>query len=242
MLMKNRTILGLVCILLAVTVMFGVAPVVNRLAAQKVQIVRVTRDIPQGTQITAADVAAVEVGGYNLPKSVLKDTRAVTGKYAACDIKSDDYLLPSMLTGTADSAGDVLNTLDGTEQAVSVSISDFACGLSGKLKNGDIVSVIVTQNKATSIPRELTYVRVVTTTTSKGSDEDKQAASKDGTADQPSTVTLLVNAEQAKLLAGYDADSNTKVHISLVYRGDAKTARKFLDAQAAVFKSGVTAK
>lgn len=240
--MKNRTVLGLLCILLAVTVMFGVAPVVNRLAAQKVQIVRVAKDIPQGTQITSADVTAVEVGGYNLPKTVIKDTKAVIGRYAGCEIKADDYLLPTMLSSTADSAGDVLDTLDGSEQAVSISLSDFACGLSGKLKNGDIVSVIVTQDKATLIPRELTYVRVVTTTTSKGSDADDQTASKDGTTDPPSTATLLVNAAQAKLLAGYDADSNTKLHLSLVYRGNAQTAQRFLDAQAAVFKSGVSVK
>lgn len=122
--MKNRTVLGLLCILLAVTVMFGVAPMVNRLAAQKIQIVRMIKDVPQGELITAGDVTTVEVGGYNLPKTVIRDTGAVVGKYADCEIKADDYLLPSMLSSTADSAGNVLNTLDGSEQAVSISIAD----------------------------------------------------------------------------------------------------------------------
>jgi pilus assembly protein CpaB len=230
--MKNRTILGIICIVLAVTVMFGIAPIVNKLASQKTEIVRVTKNITQGQQITAEDIKAIEVGGYNLPDSVIKSAKSVIGKYAACDIKADDYLLPSKLTDNADSANDVFKTLNGTQQAISITIQNFAGGLSGKLKNGDIVSILVTEEKKTAIPAQLTYVKVITTTTANGSDKNEVTKNKDGTYDLPSTVTLLVNPEQAKLLAGYEV--NAKLHIALVYRGDAQTAEKFLKAQSNV--------
>ena len=50
---------------------------------------------------------------------------------------------------------------------------------------------------------------------------------------QPVTVTLLVNNEQAELLAFYEKVAD--MHIVLEYRGDSETAQKYLDAQNKVF-------
>jgi pilus assembly protein CpaB len=47
-------------------------------------------------------------------------------------------------------------------------------------------------------------------------------------------VTLLVNPEQAKMLVEYDHTG--VIHADLVYRGDSKTAQKFLDAQDLYFE------
>lgn len=52
----------------------------------------------------------------------------------------------------------------------------------------------------------------------------------------PSTVTLLVNEVQARLLA--NREINGKVHLALVYRGEEAKARQFLDAQDKVLKGG----
>lgn len=237
--MKNRTILGIVCIVLAIAVMFGAAPLVNTLTAGKVGIVRVTRDIPQGKCITAEDVAMVEVGKTGLQDNAVTDAKAVVGKYAACDMKAGANVLSSYLADTADSADDVFRTLDGSKQAMSITIGSFADGLSGKLKNGDIVSVIVTQEKETVIPAELTYVKVITTTTAEGTDKDELQQNEDGTYELPSTVTLLVNPVQAALLAGYEVSG--EMHLSLVYRGEEATANRFLQAQDKVFQTEVEA-
>lgn len=236
--MKNRTILGIVCIVLAIAVLFGAAPLVNTLTSGKTGIVRVTKDIPQGKIITAEDVAVVEVGKTGLQENAIKDMKAVIGKYAACDVRAGTNLLSSYLSDTADSAEDIFRTLDGNKQAVSVTIGSFAGGLSGKLKNGDIVSVIVTdKEKKTGVPAELTYVKVITTTTAAGMDKDELQQNEDGTTELPSTVTLLVNKTQATLLAGYEAEGD--MHLSLVYRGDEASANKFLEAQEQVFQTEV---
>lgn len=232
--MKNRTILGIICLVLAIAVMFGAAPLVNVMTAGKVEVVRFRRDVPQGTRITAEDVAVVEVGKTGLQDNTVKELKSVEGKYAACDIKAGANVLLSHLADTADSADDVFRTLDGSKQAMSVTIGSFAEGLSGKLKNGDIVSIIVTQEKKTVIPTELTYVKVITTTTAEGTDKDALRQNENGTYELPSTVTLLVNPTQATLLAGYEASG--KMHLSLVYRGDEATANQFLRAQEKVFQ------
>ena len=53
---NNRTIIGIVCIVLALVVTFGVSPLVNRISDQKTDIVRVKNTIERGQQITANDL------------------------------------------------------------------------------------------------------------------------------------------------------------------------------------------
>ena len=234
--MKNRTIIGIVCIVLALILTFAIAPLVNKMAESKVDIVRMKQDVVQGHQISENDVEVVKVGGYNLPADVIKKKENVVGRFATTDLKAGDYLLPSKLTNTSDKANDVFRTLNGDKQAISITIQTFAGGLSGKLQNGDIVQLVVYRNSTakTFIPGALTYVKVITTTTAEGADKDELTVNEDGTYELPSTVTLLVNQAQAKLLVEYE--NSGRIHADLVYRGDEATAQMFLDAQDDYFK------
>lgn len=234
--MKNRTIIGIVCIVLALILTFAIAPLVNKMAESRVDIVRMKNDVIQGHQISENDVETVKVGGYNLPANVILKKESVVGRFATTDLKAGDYLLPSKLTDTSDKAADVFRTLTGDKQAISITIQTFAGGLSGKLQNGDIVQLVVFENAQTKahIPAALTYVRVITTTTADGADKDELTVNEDGTYELPSTVTLLVNQTQAKLLVEYE--NKGRIHADLVYRGDEATAQKFLDAQDDYFK------
>ena len=234
--MKNRTIIGIVCIVLALILTFAIAPLVNKMAESKVDIVRMKQDVVQGHQISENDVEVVKVGGYNLPADVIQKKENVVGRFATTDLKAGDYLLPSKLTNTSDKANDVFRTLNGDKQAISITIQTFAGGLSGKLQNGDIVQLVVYRNSTakTFIPGALTYVKVITTTTAEGADKDELTVNEDGTYELPSTVTLLVNQAQAKLLVEYE--NSGRIHADLVYRGDEATAQKFLDAQDDYFK------
>ena len=130
----------------------------------------------------------------------------------------------------------MFHTLDGKKQAISITISSFAGGLSGKLANGDIVSLVIFENETSkaTIPGGLTYVKVITTTTAEGFDKDEVTPNEDGTYELPTTLTLLVNPEQAKMLVEYE--NRGVIHADLVYRGDSKTAQKFLDAQDLYFE------
>ena len=56
---------------------------------------------------------------------------------------------------------------------------------------------------------------------------------EDGSYSLPSTVTVLANAEQAKLLATYE--ENATIHVAFVYRGDKKVTDQFLAVQDAYF-------
>ena len=234
--MKNRTIIGIVCIVLALVVTFAVAPLVNKLSDSRTDIVRLKNDIVQGHMIQESDIEVVTVGSTGLPTNIITKEEAVVGKFAACDLKANTDLLQSMISDKSDSADDVFHTLDGKKQAISITISSFAGGLSGKLENGDIVSLVIFENETNeaTIPGGLTYVKVITTTTAEGFDKDELTPNEDGTYELPTTLTLLVNPTQAKMLVEYE--NRGVIHADLVYRGDSKTAQKFLDAQDLYFE------
>lgn len=229
--MKNRTIIGIICMVLAVAITFLISPVVNNLTSDTTRVIRLAKDVKQGSPITDEDIEVVKVKTDTKPKGIIVKKNEVIGKYAASNLFAGDYFTKAKLSGEANTADDVFATLDGSKIAVSVTIDTFAAGLSGKLQNGDIISLIVTPKGETEsvIPAELKYVKVVTTTTSGGIDNDSVVKNEDGSYELPSTITVLVNERQAKLLALYE--KNADMQVALVYRGDKKTANKFLAKQ-----------
>ena len=232
---RNRTVIGVLCILLALIICFGITPLFSRSASEKTEIVRVTKDIKEGDEITAEMVQTVEVGAYNLPQNLMTDKKEVVGKYATADLAAGDYILSSKLSAVPAAENAYLYNLDGTKQAISVTIKSFATGLSGKLESGDIVTVIVAdyQGKGeTAIPPELQYVEVISVTASSGYDANTGEMVDEK--ELPSTVTLLVTTEQAKVLAELEQDS--ELHLALVYRGTPENAAKFIAAQDALIE------
>lgn len=232
---RNRTVIGVLCILLALIICFGVTPLFSRSASEKTEIVRVTMDIKEGDEITAEMVQTVEVGAYNLPQNLMTDKKEVVGKYATADLAAGDYILSSKLSAVPAAENAYLYNLDGTKQAISVTIKSFATGLSGKLESGDIVTIIVAdyQGKGeTAIPPELQYVEVISVTASSGYDANTGEVVDEK--ELPSTVTLLVTTEQAKVLAELEQDS--ELHLALVYRGTPENAAKFIAAQDALIE------
>ena len=233
---RNRTVIGVLCILLSLVICFGVTPLFTRSASEKAKIVRVTADIGEGEQITADMIQTVDVGAYNLPANIMTEKNDVVGKYATADLKVGDYILSSKLADEPAAENAYLYNLDGTKQAISVTIKSFATGLSGKLESGDIVSVIVADYEdsgETIIPAELQYVEVISVTASSGYDANTGRELGDEK-ELPSTVTLLVTVEQAKVLAGLEQDS--ELHLALVYRGTSENAAKFIEAQDALIE------
>lgn len=233
---KNRTVVGVLCILLSLLICFGLTPLFNQSVSQKAEIVRVVRPIRAGDEITADMVQTAEVGGYNLPEDVIRQKESVVGKYASADLAVGDYILGAKVSDVPAADNAYLYSLDGTQQAMSITIKSFSTGLSGKLQSGDVVSVVAPDYKKqgqTVIPPELKYVEVISVTASSGYDANTgEAPSEEDERELPSTVTLLVTPEQSRVLAELEAEG--KLHLTLVYRGTKENAAKFLAVQAEV--------
>jgi len=237
-LLKNRIVVGLFCVILSLIICFGLTPMFNNALTSTVSIARVSADIKKGEQITDKMLTTVEVGGYNLPAAIVYEAADVTGKYANADLYKGDYILESKLSDTAMLKNEYLSGLNGENRAISITITSFAAGLSGKLEQGDIVTLIAGragETRETLIPPELQYVQIIATTLKDGTDSDALVNDDNGgDTGLASTITVLVSPEQARLLT--ELEQGGGLHAALVYRGDSETARKFLDAQAAVLE------
>ncbi|MBF4692285.1 Flp pilus assembly protein CpaB [Fusibacter ferrireducens] len=233
--LRNRTVLGIASIVLSLIICFGLTPLFNRAISEKVSVVRVTENIQKGELITKKVVETVEIGGYNLPDSVLRQDENIIGKYALTELHAGDYILNSKISNKPLENYEYLSEFDGSERAISVSIKSFAAGLSGKLEQGDIVTLMASDfgdMRETVSPVDLQYVEVLAVTAGTGLDTDEyeidqEAIEKDK--ELPSTITLKVTNEQAMRLAEMEAKG--KIHVIFVYRGTKENADKFLDEQ-----------
>lgn len=235
--LKNRIVLGLICIVFSLLICFGITPMFNDALKSKVTLVRVTSEIKVGDQITDKMVTSVEAGGYNLPSNVIYKIEDVVGKYANADLYKGDYILKSKLSDTPMLRNAYLNKLNGENRAISVSIKSFASGLSGKLEAGDIVTLIaadVGSQRETLVYPELQYVEIIATTGSSGSDQNVQERGDGEEEELASTITVLAAPEQARLLA--ELEQTGKLHTALVFRGESSQAQKFLDEQVLVLE------
>ena len=234
-LLKNRTLIGALCIILSLLICFGLTPLFNSAMSAQTDITRVKSDIKKGELISPDKLEIVTVGSHNLPANIIAGKDKIAGKYALADLQKGDYVLTTKLSDTPLAEFEYLSTLDGTKQAMSVTIKSFAAGLSGKLEAGDIVTLIASDygdRRETSIPPELKYVYVLAVTA--GSGNDKEYANGNGNSEDeerelPSTITVLVHPAQAELLA--DLEAKGRIHAALVYRGDKAQAQKFLSVQ-----------
>ena len=68
--MKNRTIIGIVCMILSVAMTFAIAPVVNRLTSDTTTVVRLKQEVGRGTKITEDQVETVKVKTDRIPITV----------------------------------------------------------------------------------------------------------------------------------------------------------------------------
>ena len=218
--MKNRTAIGIVCIILAVAVTFVVSPLVNNISDKKTEVVRFVADVSHGTEIKDTDVEIVKISNSALPEKVIKDKKSVVGKFATADIFKGDFATESKVTDNANTANDVMASLKGDKVAMSITINSFAGGLSGKLENGDIVSIYVTdKDNHTEVPASLKYVKVITTTTSGGIDEN-DVLKVDGNLALAWSKSLEFTVERSgKTLVGSAASGEGLVN---VYRGTGK--------------------
>ena len=92
-LLKNRTVLGVLCIVVSLLICFAVTPLVNAGLSQKTTIVRFVKDVKAGEEIKKGMLQEVEVGGYNLPENVLRSITEAEGKYLTADVYAGDYIV-----------------------------------------------------------------------------------------------------------------------------------------------------
>ena len=209
--LKNRTLIGIVLIVAAIGLCFGISPLFNTILASKTTIIRLKQDIPQGVQITGSMLEAVEVGTMNLPADMQNDPKKIIGKYSVTAMFAGDSFNDKKLSDTIDTSDSLLRQLKPNETAMSVTVKSLANGLSGKLQQGDIIQIVsVDEDDKAQIFEELQYVEVLATTSDKGSDNTYNDGEVNANAEDEeeqslyATVTIILQdraqAQNAKTL------------------------------------------
>jgi pilus assembly protein CpaB len=236
--LKNRTLIGIILIVIAIALCFGITPLFSKILEQKTTVIRLKEDIPQGAQIQTSMLEAVEVGTLNLPQDMIYDPAEIIGKYTVSAMFVGDTFSPSKLSDTIDTSDTLLRQLDVNETAMSVTVRSFANGLSGKLQTGDIIQIISVDEENDDeaiIYDELQYVEVLATTADNGSDDTYNADEVNYTEDDDdeqslyATITVICQ-DRAQALKLAECE-NTTLHAVFVCRGDSERKEDYLQAQ-----------
>lgn len=238
--LKNRTLIGIVLIVIAIGICFGISPLFSKLLDSKTNIVRLKNDVEQGTQITSGMLEVVEVGTLNVPGNTITDPTLIVGKYTVTAMFKGDTFITEKLTDVVDNSDSLLRQLKPNETAMSVTIRSFANGLSGKLQQGDIIQIVSVDDDddTATVYDELQYVEVLTTTASNGSDDVYQdgkvneGATDDGDDEENelyATVTVVLQ-DRAQALRLAECE-NTSLHAVFICRGNDELKEECLKAQ-----------
>lgn len=227
--LNNRLVFGILSLVLAVVISFVVLPVIARQTSGKTEIVRITKPVFKGEQITSDNAEVVEVGGYNLPYNIAHSMDDVKGLYVTADLTKGDYILTSKVSNVPISSDVALNDIPSGKVAISLTVKTLASGLSDKLQPNDIIRIYHFLDKATEVP-ELRFVKLLSVTDADGINVDNtRKPAEDEQPQQSATITVLATPEQARIITELENDG--VAHVALISRNNPKLAEELLDSQ-----------
>lgn len=226
---KNRFVVGVICLSLAVIIGFVLVPFVNNLTKNTVEVVRAKTDITMGTQLTEDMLEMVEVGKINLPHDTATDIKQVVNMFAEVDLRTGDIILTSKVKDKLVLPENKIRQMKKGEASYTIKIGSSYLS---KLYPNDIVTfdTFDSEGNVVHVP-QLQYVSVITTTTAEGVDILQHGqVNKDGSPLVPDTITFIMTKEQIDKLMYLEKNSGFK--LSLRYRGeDMDRINELLDEQ-----------
>lgn len=228
--LKNRIFLIILCLILAAVTSFVLLPKLYKDKGATMMVLRAAVDIPAGIKIEDKHLVMVEAGKYGLPDNLINDKSQVIGKVSKTTIIKGDYLFSEKIGEfIVDERLDRISVEN--KRLVTVSVPSIAAGLSSHLLAGDIVTVAVFMEKASSgddispqviLYPELHNLEVYSVENARTQDtaqvREQQSESPSPSGDPtPKAVTLIVTETQAQKLI--QAEYTGKLHIIFEKRG-----------------------
>lgn len=228
--LKNRIFLIILCLILAAVTSFVLLPKLYKDKGATMMVLRAAVDIPAGIKIEDKHLVMVEAGKYGLPDNLINDKSQVIGKVSKTTIIKGDYLFSEKIGEfIVDERLDRISVEN--KRLVTVSVPSIAAGLSSHLLAGDIVTVAVFMEKASSgddispqviLYPELHNLEVYSVENARTQDtaqvREQQSENPSPSGDPtPKAVTLIVTEAQAQKLI--QAEYTGKLHIIFEKRG-----------------------
>lgn len=149
---RNKFVIGLLCIAIGVTVGFVLLPRSQESEIAMTQAVRLQTDVEAGTRLEAGMLETVKVPSASVPGGAHAAPEFFLGRYAATSLFAGDILTEAKVRDTL--VDPVAAGAAKGKQLVSVTVPSLSAGVSGLLRPGDVVSVMVT-SKVTQFNQQL---------------------------------------------------------------------------------------
>lgn len=227
---RNRIIIGIVCLAVAVVGAFIVLPAISENRIERYDVYMLNTDIAAGQSIKEENVSTVKTSDERIAALTVYKKEQLAGMVAARNLKKDSYIYAADLTKENTVT---IDNIPADKQIVSVAIKDIAMDVAYQLQAGDIVRVYAVDEKtgAEQQPKELKYVEIEGIYNAAGGNIAKLTG--ESVDYQPAAATLIVNDKQAKTLVPLSKKSN--IYFSLISRGDLQKKQELLAEQSKDF-------
>jgi pilus assembly protein CpaB len=179
--LRNKLFIGILCILLAVLVGFVLIPSLNRQQTDTTVVLQLKQDVHEGEAIDRNMLEPVAIPHIAVSKQAVRSADDAAGKLAAHDLYAGDFLTKEKITASIDTHDAFRKGTAQNKRVIAITLPSLACGLSGKLQPGDIVSVL-------SIPKAGSLNQTLDTTNPSPSSEDAEAIPDDQCDTKPIAV------------------------------------------------------
>ncbi len=141
---KSKTFIGIICLLLAAVIAFLLLPRFYAARSTVRSVVRVSKDVPAGTMLTADMLSTAEVGAYGLSEKTVANVGDAVGFVALDNLYAGEYLWSDRIATAEDykaKLSEKTKGLSGSNCLVTIEFPTASAGIASVLRAGNIVDV-----------------------------------------------------------------------------------------------------
>lgn len=139
---RNKFIIGLLCIAIGITAGFVLLPKSQEAEITMIRVVRLKQDLKAGTRLEAAMLETVVIPTASVPSGSAPTPESFLSRYTVTQVFAGDVLTAAKVRETL--VDPIAAGAAKGKQLISVTVPSLSAGVSGTLKPGDVVAVMVT--------------------------------------------------------------------------------------------------
>ena len=150
--LRNKFLIGILCIVIGVTVGFVLLPRSQDADISMTRVVRLRQDVEAGAKLEEAMMEIATIPAESVPEGASSTLESFLNRYASTPLYKGDVLTAAKVRDTL--VDPVAAAAAKGKQLVSVTVPSLSAGVSGTLQPGDVVSIMVT-SKVTQFNQNL---------------------------------------------------------------------------------------
>jgi len=143
-LLKNKAVLGAICIFLSAAIAFVALPRLYRAERATTEVIQLKTDVEAGTILTEDMLSTISVGAYGVPDHVVKEQQMAEGQVTTRKLYAGEFLWQDSLMSQDEYREQSEKEAMGLtifNCLVTIKLPGASSGVAGVLRAGDIVDV-----------------------------------------------------------------------------------------------------